>query len=243
MTRPKFNRFPFLLLCFLCSFVSLEAGKPKKIVLIAGPITGHPKEAHEYEKSVILLKHLLDTSSNLKGVVTEAHFKGWPQNPSTLDDADTIVMISDGSDRHETDHPLYVGDHLKVIEKQMKRGCGFVQFHWTTFHPSRFHDQITEWVGGYFDYETGTAPNKWHSAIQTWTGSVTIGAAKHPISRGVHPFQLQEEFYYRIRFRENDQRLQPIVLTRPPGETQDQIVGWSVERKERGRGFGSTGGH
>ena len=31
----------------------------------------------------------------------EAHFKGWPAEENTLDDADTIVMISDGGDRNE----------------------------------------------------------------------------------------------------------------------------------------------
>src|ERR1051325_1434354 len=105
-----------LTLLLLCTVAGFAADKTKKIVLIAGPITGHPKEAHEYEKSVILLKHFLDTSPNLKGLQTEAHFKGWPEDPSTLDNADTIVMISDGCDRKQTDHPLYVGDRLQVME-------------------------------------------------------------------------------------------------------------------------------
>ena len=233
----------FLLLFNASAADAPSAIKAKKIVLIAGAITGHPKEAHEYEKSVVLLKHLLDTSPNLQGKIrTEAHFKGWPRDASTLDDADTIVIISDGCDRKEIDHPLYVGDHMQIIEKQMKRGCGFVQYHWATFNPSRFHDRITEWVGGYFDYETGSGPKKWYSAIQTWTGPVKLGSS-HPILRGVKPFELQEEFYYRLRFRDNDARLKPILLTRPPGEKEDHIVAWAVERQEGGRGFGTTGGH
>ncbi len=215
----------------------------RKIVLIAGPITGHPKHAHEYEKNVILLKHLLDTSPNVKGFKTEAHFKGWPEDEKTLDDADTIVMITDGGDHREADHPLYVGNRFEVLKKQMDRGCGYVQFHWTTFNPSRVHDQITEWVGGYFDYEKGTAPNKWFSAIQTWEGPTTLGTPDHPISRGVKPFTIQEEFYYNLRFRENDPRVKPIIRTRPPGGKEDQTVGWAVERKDGGRGFGFTGGH
>lgn len=217
--------------------------KMTKIVLIAGPITGHDKNTHEYEKNVILLKTLLDTSPNLKNVRTEAYFQGWPQDERTLDDADTIVLVTDGSDRKETDHPLYVGDRLRVLEKQMRRGCGFMQFHWSTFAPSRFHDQITEWIGGYFDYEKGNTPNHWYSAIQTWTGPTMLADAGHPICRGVAPFPLQEEFYYRIRFRPDDPRVKPILLTHPPNETQDYPVGWAVERKEGGRGFGFTGGH
>ncbi len=113
----------------LFSGLSFAADKPKKIVLLAGPITGHPKEAHEYERNVILLKHLLETSPDLQGKVrVEAHFKGWPRVPATLDDADTIFLTSDGTDREEKNHPLYVGDHLQVIERQMKRGCGIVFF-------------------------------------------------------------------------------------------------------------------
>lgn len=220
-----------------------EPPRPTKIVLIAGPITGHGKDTHEYEKNVILLKHLLDTSPNVGGIVTETHFKGWPQDESTLDDADTIVMISDGGDHKETNHPLYVGNRMEVLEQQMKRGCGFVQFHWSTFNPSRFHDKITEWVGGYFDYEKGEGPRNWYSAIKTWEGPTQLGVADHPIARGVKPFRVQEEFYYNIRFRDDDPRLQPILKTRPPGETEDYTVGWAVEREDGGRGFGFTGGH
>lgn len=232
-------------LTFVCfAFCVGAAEQPKKIILIAGPITGHPKEAHEYEKNVILLKHLLDTSPNLQGKVkVEAHFKGWPENPSTLDDADTIFIPSDGTDQKETNHPLYVGDHLQAIERQMKRGCGLVLFHWSTFNPVRVHDQITEWVGGYFDYETGPGPRKWYSAIQTWDADSLLGAPQHPISRGVKPFKTREEYYYRLRFRDADPRLVPIVRTRPPNEKEDFTVGWTVERADGGRGFGFTGGH
>ena len=242
--RCSLLRISLVLLFCLPSLASFAADPPRKIVLIAGPITGHPKEAHEYEKNVILLKHLLDTSPDLEGKArVEAHFHGWPKDPSTLDDADTIFLTSDGTDRDEKNHPLYVGDHFQVIERQMKRGCGLVFFHWSTFSPVRVHDQITEWVGGYFDYETGTASNHWYSAIQTWMAETKPGTPAHPILRGVKPFSSREEYYYRLRFRENDRRLKPIVVTRPPNETNDFAVGWAVERADGGRGFGFSGGH
>ena len=214
-----------------------------KIVLIAGTMIGHDKQTHEYEKSVILLKTLLDTSPNLKNVRTEACFHGWPEDERTLDDADTIVFVTDGSDRNEADHPLYVGDRRKAIEKQMRRGCGLMELHWSTFAPSRYQDQITEWVGGYFDYETGAAANHWYSAIQTYTAPVALGTSSHPILRGVKPFAVEEEFYYKIRFRPNDARVTPIAFSRPPGEASDYPVGWALQRSDGGRGFGYTGGH
>lgn len=217
--------------------------KERRIVLIAGPITGHDKYTHEYEKNVILIKQLLDTSPNLKGVHTEAYFKGWVPDDSLLDTADTIVFVTDGGDHREADHPLYVGDHLKTLEKQMNRGCGVVMFHWSTFHANRLHDKITEWVGGYFDYETGNTPNRWYSAIQTWNAETALPNPEHPICRGVHPFTQPEEFYYNMRFRDNDERVTPIITTQPPNTSQQYPVGWAVQRKNGGRGFGFTGGH
>ncbi len=138
----------WLLLALSCNeTILIDSSRSKKIVLIAGTLDSHPRDTHEYEKNVILLKHCLETS--LKDVRVEAHFDGWPADPAALDDADTILLTSGGCDRRLEDHPLYVGDRLAQLERQMKRGCGLVQFHWSTFNPSKHHDQITEWIGGY----------------------------------------------------------------------------------------------
>ncbi len=242
--RPAF--FTLALLMFATAFTCvLDAAdrKVRKIVLLAGPITGHPKDTHEYERSVILLKHLLDTAPGLKDIRTEVHFQGWPQDASTLDTADSIVLVSDGSDRKEADHPLYVGDRFQALARQMQRGCGLVQLHWSTFNPSRVHDQVTEWVGGYFDYEKGPAANGWFSRIKTWDAAFSPATPGHPVLRGVKPFTCKEEVYYNLRFRPNDSRVKPILTTRPPGEETAYPVAYAVERAGGGRGFGFTGGH
>jgi hypothetical protein len=218
---------------------------PRKVVLIAGPLDkSHPPGTHEYEKSARLLKHCLDASPNFKGVRTEVHLNGWPEDPKTLDDADSIVVIASGSDRREQDHPLLVGDRLAVLEKQMKRGCGLVLIHWSTFVPKeKAGDKVLEWVGGYFDYESGPPPRGWYSKIQTATTKARPATPSHPVCSGLGPFELREEYYYHIRFRERDPRLTPILATPIPGEKEEQVVAWTVERKGGGRGFGFTGGH
>jgi putative heme-binding domain-containing protein len=225
-----------------------DAARPKKIVLLAGTVHqgpgGHPAGTHEYELSARLLKHALETAANISGVKAEVHVDGWPRDPRTLDDADTIVVLSDGADRNMQDHPLLVGDRLQVLKKQMDRGCGLVAIHWTVFVPrSHGGEEFLEWIGGYFDYESGNTPNKWFSKIQTASTTPKPAAPGHPICRGLAPFPLREEYYYGIRFRQNDPRLTPILSTSIPGETQEQIVAWAVERDSGGRGFGFTGGH
>src|SRR5262245_14463540 len=235
-----------LLLC--CIPLPADAPKketPRKIVLIAGELDGgHPKGTHEYEKSTQLLKHCLETSPNLKGVKAEVHLRGWPRDDSTLNDADTIVVVSSGSDRREHDHPLLVGDRLQVLEKQMKRGCGLVVIHWTTFFPNaKAGEKGLDWVGGHFDYQSGPPPRRWASAIQHVTTTAKPGTPDHPICRGIEPFKVREEFYYHIRFRDKDPRLKPILVAAIPGEKKEQTVAWAVERRDGGRGFGFTGGH
>src|SRR2546426_7756395 len=111
-----------------------NAAAAKKIVFIAGKKSHGPGD-HEYEKGLRLLARCIETSPNLKGFRTEVHLYGWPEDPRTLDDADTIVLYCDGSDHNVADHPLLVGDRLEVIRKQMKRGAGLVLLHYATFAP------------------------------------------------------------------------------------------------------------
>lgn len=217
----------------------------RKIVLIAGPLDpGHPRGTHEYERSVRLLKHCLDTATNVKGFKTEVHFGGWPADARTLDDAHAIVLIASGSDRREQDHPLLMGDRMEVLGKQMKRGCGLVMIHWCTFVPqAKAGDKVLDWIGGYFDYESGPKPQGWYSKIQTTASDVHLPMPSHPACRGLTDFKLKDEFYYQMRFRAQDPRLTPLLNVALPGEKEPQTVAWCVERQDGGRGVGFTGGH
>src|SRR5207302_6383557 len=75
------------------------------------------------------------------------------------------------------------------------------------------------------------------------TGQLDIASPSHPISRGLRPFQLREEYYYNMRLAPAGRGLSPILSVAIPDETEQQVVAWAVERKNGGRGFGYTGGH
>ncbi len=124
----------------------------------------------------------------------------------------------------------------------MKRGCGLCLIHWCTFWPkAKAGDKALEWVGGYFDYESGPAKNGWYSKIQTVT-TKCFPASTRSLS-GMTPFEAKDEFYYNIRFRERDPRSGTPILSVAMGKEGEQTVAWAVERKNGGRGFGFTGGH
>src|SRR5262249_45729204 len=127
----------------------------KKIVFIAGKKSHGPGE-HEYELGCRLLARCITTSPNAKGYRVEVHIDGSPKNPPALDDASTSVLFCDGSDHNEADHPLLAGDRLQQLARPMKHGCGLVALHYTVFVPAkRGGPEFLDWLGGYFDYETG----------------------------------------------------------------------------------------
>jgi type 1 glutamine amidotransferase len=218
--------------------------QPKKIVLIAGK-KSHGPGAHEYVKSVKLLKVMLDRSPNLKGVRTEIHFNGWPEDPRALDSADTILTISDGQDGDKySPVPFMTDERMQVLERQMKRGCGFGTLHFSTFTPEKYGPQILEWGGGYFQWQDAAGQRNWYSQIKTVEADVAIAAPDHAIARGLEPFRMKEEFYYKIRFRDSDTRLKPLLRVPALAESpRDNVVAWAVERAGGGRGFGTTMGH
>jgi len=126
-------------------------------------------------------------NSNVKDrVKVEFHRDGWPKDERSLEQADTIMVISDGRDGDKYSEAPYLESDERVafVARQMKRGCGFVTFHFSTFAPDKYADQVLNWTGGYFDWETD-GKRQWYSAITTLTTNVEVISPQHPISRGV----------------------------------------------------------
>jgi len=200
------------LLCLLVASAALLIAAPqpraRKIVLVAG-IKTHAPGFHEYLKTVKLLKVMLDRSPNAGPVRTEVYYNGWPDDPSTLDTADTVLFFSDGQPGDKSPPvPYMTPERMKIVERAMRRGCGIVTVHYTTFITQEFADDIMEWQGGY--YERKGSPET-RSLIKTVDTDVALGTPEHPISRGLQPFKFKDEYYYRLKFRENDPRLKAIL--------------------------------
>lgn len=228
--------------------VASEAGAgDRKIVLIAGA-KSHGPEVHEYAKTVRLLKVMLDRAENVRGLSTEAFPHGWPEDEVVLDDADLIVVVSDGQDGDLYSPAPFLAspERVRQVERVVRRGGGFMTLHFSTFAPDSLGNRVLEWVGGYFDWQDDSGARSWYSAIETLDTSVELAAPEHPVSRGLPAsFRLEDEFYYNLRFRPGDSRLRPIL--RVPALTGERehggVVAWAVERADGGRGFGTSTGH
>lgn len=239
-----------LLLCVIftaiCAIAQESAG-PRKIVLIAGK-KSHGPGAHDYERTMRLFKVMLDNSNVADRVQVEVHEQGWPADERTLDSADTIVFYSDGRDGDKyVDVPFVEPSRRKLIQKQIDRGCGMLTMHFSTFVNDEQGKSVLDWVGGYFDWEDDAGKANWYSKISQ-IETLELAAREHPISRGVpRMVQLRDEVYWKMRFLPEDKRLQPIwraidVFDDKAGPSASTVA-WAIERKDGGRGFGTSVGH
>ena len=221
----------------------------KKIVFIAGPPSHGPGE-HEHRAGCLLFKSCLD---KIPGVTSEVYSNGWPDDPKTaFAGADAVVVYSDGG----AGHPLLKADHLATMDALMKKGVGLACIHYAV-EPTKEKgkEEFLDWIGGCFEVNRSVNPH-WNADFKK--------LPDHPIARGVKPFQISDEWYFFMRFREDLKGVTFLLSAVPPASTmtrgdgphegnaavreavksgEPQTVAWAIEREDGGRGFGYTGGH
>jgi type 1 glutamine amidotransferase len=221
----------------------------KKVVFIAGRPSHGPRE-HEHRAGCLLLQSCLE---GCPGVVSVVYSNGWPQNPAeAFANAATVVVYSDGGGGH----PLLQDDHLDVLGDLVKKGVGLVCIHYAV-EPTKEkgEKEFLDWIGGCFEVDRSVNP--------TWTADFKE-LPQHPVTNGVHPFKIFDEWYFYMRFRDGMQGVTPILTAIPPESTmsrpngphegnpevreavkhnEPQHMAWACERPDGGRGFGFTGAH
>ncbi len=241
------NRIVPLLILVTMAIASRAADR--KIVFLAGPPSHAPRE-HEHRAGCLLLQTCL---SNVPGVVSVVYSNGWPEDPeAAFADAAAIVVYADGGPRH----PFLQGERLARIRELIERGVGLACLHYAV-EPTREKGQkeFLDWIGGCFETHWSVNPH-WEANFLT--------LPRHPITRGVRPFKIRDEWYFHMRFRDQMEGVTPILSAVPPPETmsrpdgphsgnpavreavrrgQPQTVAWAFNRPDGGRGFGFTGAH
>lgn len=226
---------------------STNAKATKKIVFVAGN-PSHGYGAHEHKAGCMLLAKHLEASG--LPVETAIVTKGWPQDESVFDGADCVVVYADGGGRHP------FNAHVAKVNALAEKGVGIVAIHYAVEAPKgEYGDALLNWTGGYFETDWSVNPH--------WTAKYSK-LPEHPVTRGIQPFEINDEWYYHMRFREGMEGVQPILTDLPPASTlsrkdgahsgnphvrkavaagEPQHMAWALERKDGGRGFGFTGGH
>jgi type 1 glutamine amidotransferase len=228
-------------------FAADKTDAKRKVLFLAGS-PSHGYGAHDHLAGCMLLAKSLN-GSNIP-IEADVYHYGWPEDPKAFDGVDCVVMYGDGGEGH------MVTGHLDQLDAMAKKGVGVVCLHYAVEVPKGpVAEKLLDWIGGYFEMDWSVNPH--------WTAKFSK-LPDHPITRGVMPFEINDEWYYHMRFREGMRGVTPILTDIPSAETlsrpdgphsgnrdvraaiarkEPQHVAWAVERDNGGRGFGFTGGH
>jgi type 1 glutamine amidotransferase len=214
--------------------------KLAKIVLVAGT-PSHPPGAHEYLATQAVLKGLLEQNP---GVFVTIVRDSWPKNPKILEGARTIVWYTDGA----KNHPLLDAAKFATIQSYLDKGTGFVALHYALNVTKELGAKMQPWLGGVFDPDIsgGTGAIKWTPVFKT--------LPTHPITRGVAPFAINDEWYFNMRFVPGMKGVTPLVTGAPPEDLRKnedtkkhpgraEILAWAYDRPGGGRSFAITTPH
>src|SRR5258707_5827343 len=185
------------------------SGMDKKIVLVAGPPSHGPGQ-HEHRAGCLLLNSCLDKVSGFSSVV---YSNGWPQDPRAFDGAASIVLYMDGG----PNHPALQDDHLQQLGALMKQGVGLACIHYAV-EPTieKGEKEFLQWIGGAFEINWSVNPH-WDADFKE--------LPKHPITRGVKPFKINDEWYFHMRFRDKMKGVTPILSAVPPESAMNRSNG------------------
>jgi type 1 glutamine amidotransferase len=243
---PRFIIIPLLACLALATATATAADK--KVLLVAG-LPSHGAGAHEHNAGVLLLQKCLAGTNGLK---VEVSLNGWPRDAAALVGVDAVVMYCDGGVKHLA----LAENRLAVLTALAARGVGIGCIHYAV-EPTKDKGQaeFLRMIGGAFETHWSVNPH-WDANFKS--------LPEHPITRGVKPFTIRDEWYFNMRFVDGRKGVTAIlaavpdssVTSRPDGPHSGnpemraqvargdaQVVSWAYERPDGGRGFGFTGAH
>ena len=249
-------------LCWVAAFASpasAEEDGKKKLVIVAGK-PSHPARMHEFNAGAELLQTCLKDFPSVRAHIVKS---GWPKDESIFDHADAVVFYMDGGKGHEV---VQEGERrLKMVDQWAKRGVGLGFMHYgVEVVADQAGKQFKSWIAGHYEHMFSCNPI-WEPSFSDFPS--------HPITRGVKPFTVKDEWYMNMRFINDspgnepgmlgELKFTPILVAAPSDAVRNgpyvypkgpyahiqankgraEAMMWAVERPDHGRGFGFTGGH
>ena len=219
----------------------------KKILFLAGPRDHGAPGRHEYERDLKTLATSLEQATNVSGLTTQLMVGALPRDLEAVRGAAAIV-INSSSDRAANEiHPLFPPNpstngrsydaetetYLKSLDELIRQNrIGVVILHYASWAENwRAREYYLKWTGGLWVQIASKNP------VDQW--SMTLQQKKHPVLRGVKPWEFRDEIFCRY-FLPNDSRRTNLLLASPKDDKQrigPQIASWAWQRDDGGRGF------
>jgi|TARA_B100001250_G_scaffold403737_1_gene418691 type 1 glutamine amidotransferase len=195
----------------------------KKNVLLIGHNLDHPFGTHMYLHECNLLAKCLNQNPGVSAVVSN----GWPSDPDMLNNVDALVFYSSPAAEILLDKK-----NKEQSQSLFEKGIGYTAIHWATGSNLKNGPQYELLLGGWFNFK--------FSGINIDKQRLVQINPKHPICNGWSEYDLQDEFYLRMKLSDN---ANPLIKVKTKGK--EEVVAWTLEREGRikGRSFGITLGH
>lgn len=217
-----------------------RAAEPKRLLLVGQGPDGHPPQTHEFMAGLNVLEKCLADVEGLKVTKVKAD-EPWKEGPQMLKEADGVVLyVSQGAKWMQADAGLY-----DAFAAFAARGGGLVALHWSVgAKEAKYVDGQLKLLGG-----SRGGPQRKYTVADF---EVRLPAPDHPVVRGIRPFAMRDELYYRLDF------LPGAVDGKSPGgekplkfdrifaaqiEGREETVAWAWERPDGGRSFAYVGMH
>lgn len=236
----------------------------KKILIIRGKST-HGPDSHNNDQVGQLIKDKLEASQYAGSFEIETTLY-YPEDLSLIENADLIIISSDGGDRHALGNKEDPTKHMKHLDGVLKKNkTGLIVIHWATDAPSggmgQLHEEnarmMMDWIGAvYYWVNNGNDP----ASSFTWKfPKLDLKVNKsHPISQGLpDTFELQDEYYFnffnaqggrnpgsdKVTFLHSANAPSSRADIEEKKNWRDQAVYWSFERENGGRSVAMTSAH
>ena len=246
--RSPLNKMKTLFALSLALLAALSAAAAdKKIVLVAGKQSHGPGD-HEFNAGSMLLAKCLNAVPGIKATVEKG---GWPTNETAFEGVDAVLFYMDGGGGHPVAQPARTSKVRELAAKGV--GIGFAHYgvEVVAGEPGKAWQEL---IGGHYEHQFSVNP-MWSPEFKTFPN--------HPITRGVKPFSIRDEWYFNMRFRPDMKGITPILVATPSDDVRDgpyvsprgpydhivkasgreEAMMWAVENPSGQRGFGFTGGH
>ena len=204
-------------------------GERPAVLLIAGTKPLAPGR-HDYAAALTKLRTTLANGA----AVSPTLLTGWPRGPLH---ARVIVIYSGGGD----DHLLRDEGARRALRVALDQGAGLVALHSTLDAQGDAAAALEGWLNA----RPASSP------ARATRGSWPAAFAKlpeHPITRGVSPFSLDDEWYQRLEMLPGA-GVTPLLQTVPPEpfrlapEPRAEVLAWAFQRPDGGRSVAVAGGH
>ncbi|MEX2188590.1 MAG: ThuA domain-containing protein [Pirellulales bacterium] len=230
-----------------------SAAEPKRLLLVGQGPDGHPPASHEFMAGLRVIEKSLRGVEGLQVTTVKAD-EPWKDGVQMLKQADGVVLyVSQGAKWMQADAGLY-----DAFTAFAARGGGIVALHWAVgAKDAKYIDGQLKLLGG-----TRGGPQRKYTVADF---DLRLPTPDHPIVRGIKPFAIRDELYYRLDFlpgafgtaaataaaaasaeTANADEAKKLKFDRIFAATidgNDETVAWAWQRPDGGRSFGYVGMH